>query len=43
MTARAALKRILNWPAIKVVIAHGPLIDRDGQAFIKRAFRWLSP
>lgn len=40
--ARAALARILEWPAEKVVMAHGPLIERDGQAFIARTFRWLT-
>lgn len=40
--ARAALARILEWPAAKVVMAHGAPVERDGQAFIARAFRWLS-
>jgi hypothetical protein len=39
--ARAALGRILEWPAEKVLMAHGPPIERDGQAFIARTFRWL--
>ena len=39
--ARAALRRILAWPARKVVMAHGPLVEADGQAFIGRTFRWL--
>lgn len=39
--ARAALDRILAWPAEKVVIAHGAPVERDGRAFIARTFRWL--
>lgn len=39
--ARAALARILDWPTDKVVMAHGRPVERDGQAFIARAFRWL--
>jgi len=40
--ARAALRRILDWPAERVLMAHAPPVDSDGQAFIRRAFRWLS-
>jgi hypothetical protein len=40
--ARAALRRILEWPASQVVMAHGRPVERDGQAFIARAFRWLT-
>jgi hypothetical protein len=39
--AREALTRILEWPAQKVLMAHGRPITEDGRAFIKRAFRWL--
>jgi Domain of unknown function (DUF4336) len=38
--ARAALTRILEWPAKKVLMAHGTPVERDGQAFISRAFGW---
>lgn len=41
--ARAGLARILAWPAQKVLIAHGEPICEDGKAFIRRAFRWLTP
>jgi hypothetical protein len=41
--ARAALARILEWPAEKVVMAHAPPAEADGQAFIRRTFRWLAP
>lgn len=40
--ARAALQRILAWPARRVLMAHAPPVEADGQAFIARTFRWLS-
>ncbi|MFZ5669612.1 MAG: DUF4336 domain-containing protein [Pseudomonadota bacterium] len=40
--ARAALARIRAWPARTVVMAHGAPVERDGAAFIARAFRWLT-
>ncbi|WP_029907892.1 DUF4336 domain-containing protein [Caulobacter sp. UNC358MFTsu5.1] len=41
--ARMAVEKILAWPTRKVVMAHAPPVETDGQAFIARAFRWLSP
>ncbi|MCM2474766.1 DUF4336 domain-containing protein [Rhizobium sp. CG5] len=40
--ARESLRRILAWPTEKVIIAHGPPITHHGQAFLRRAFRWLA-
>lgn len=40
--ARESLRRILAWPTKKVIIAHGPPITNDGQALLRRAFRWLA-
>ncbi|WP_312162097.1 DUF4336 domain-containing protein [Phenylobacterium sp.] len=40
--ARAALQRILAWPTRRVLMAHAPPVETDGQAFIARTFRWLS-
>jgi hypothetical protein len=40
--ARVSLARILAWPAEKVLMGHGTPVNQDGQAFIARAFRWLS-
>ena len=40
--ARSALRRILEWPSSKVIMAHGTPVDRDGRAFIARAFQWLT-
>jgi hypothetical protein len=39
--ARKALARIQAWPAEKVLMAHGTPVERDGRAFISRAFSWL--
>jgi len=39
--ARAAVRRILTWPADKVVMAHAQPVRENGRAFIVRAFRWL--
>ena len=39
--ARAALDRILEWPADKVLMAHGTPVEQNGQDFIRRAFGWL--
>lgn len=40
--ARLALGRILDWHPGQVVIAHGDSVRADGEAFIRRAFRWLA-
>ncbi|PLP61266.1 hypothetical protein CYK37_03035 [Mesorhizobium loti] len=40
--ARASIQKILAWPADNVLMAHGDPIIREGQAFLRRAFRWLS-
>jgi hypothetical protein len=40
--ARAALATILAWPTRRVVMAHAPPVEADGQAFIARAFLWLT-
>jgi hypothetical protein len=40
--ARASLERILDWPAEKVLMAHGKPVAENGRAFIRRAFGWLS-
>lgn len=41
-TARESLRPILAWPTQKVIIAHGPPVTDDGQAFLCRAFCWLN-
>ncbi len=40
--ARAALAHIQAWPVDKVLMAHGTPVEKEGKAFIRRAFRWLS-
>lgn len=40
--ARASIDSILVWPAEKVLMAHGTPMTEDGQAFLKRAFSWLT-
>lgn len=40
--ARVGLAKILAWPAKNVLMAHGTPIEKDGRAFIARAFGWLS-
>jgi hypothetical protein len=40
--ARHSLGRILAWPTEKVIMAHGEPIEKDGRAFLLRAFRWLT-
>lgn len=39
--ARASVSRVLEWPAEKVLMAHGDPIIKDGRDFLRRAFRWL--
>jgi hypothetical protein len=39
--ARVAIRRILAWPAERVLMAHGAPVMAEGQAFIRRAFGWL--
>lgn len=38
---RAAIRRILEWPSGKVLMAHGAPVEEEGRAVIARAFRWL--
>jgi hypothetical protein len=39
--ARDSLKRILAWPAEKVLMAHGTPTENGAQAYLRRAFGWL--
>lgn len=39
--ARAACARIGDWPTIRVVMAHGQPVEKDGAALSRRAFGWL--
>jgi hypothetical protein len=39
--ARASLERILGWGIERVLIAHGAPAEREGEAFVRKAFAWL--
>jgi hypothetical protein len=39
--ARRAVRRILDWPVEKVLLAHGAPVTSDGKTFLARAFQWL--
>ena len=39
--ARAAVVRVLDWRARRLVMAHGPRVAEGGDAVLRRAFRWL--
>ncbi|GAA3852958.1 DUF4336 domain-containing protein [Celeribacter arenosi] len=39
--AREAMRRILAWPAQKLVMAHGSPVTRDAKGALARAFAWL--
>lgn len=40
--ARASVAEVLGWPVAKVVIAHGPPVEAEGAALLRRAFGWLT-
>ncbi len=39
--ARVALARVRDWPAERVLMAHGAPVTKDARAFLTRAFAWL--
>lgn len=39
--ARAAVDRILAWPAERLVMAHGPPVEANASDVLRRAFGWL--
>jgi hypothetical protein len=39
--ARQSLRKFLSWDFDRLIIAHGPCIEKDAKAFVERAFRWL--
>lgn len=39
--ARKAVERILDWPAERLVMAHGAPVETGGQTTLQRAFGWL--
>jgi hypothetical protein len=40
--ARRSLEKLLSWDFDKLIIAHGPCVERDAKPFVERAFRWLA-
>lgn len=40
--ARQSFQRLLSWDFDRLIIAHGPCIERDAKAFVTQAFRWLT-
>lgn len=41
--AREALHRILAWQPERIILAHGRMIESDGEAVLRRSFRWITP
>ncbi|MBL6936644.1 MAG: DUF4336 domain-containing protein [Alphaproteobacteria bacterium] len=39
--ARKALGKILDWPAQRVLVAHGTPVENHAEEYLRRAFRWL--
>lgn len=39
--ARRSLEKLLSWDFDKLIIAHGPCIEKDAKAFVEQAFHWL--
>ncbi len=42
MLARRSLETLLSWDFDKLIIAHGPCIEKDAKPFVERAFRWIA-
>jgi hypothetical protein len=40
--ARRSLATLLSWDFDKLIIAHGPCIEREAKPFVERAFAWLT-
>lgn len=40
---RTALRQMLDWPAQRLVFAHGAPVEQDAQALLRRAFAWARP
>ena len=40
--ARRSLEKLLSWDFDKLIIAHGPCVEKDAKPFVERAFRWLA-
>ncbi len=40
---RRSLEKLLSWDFDRLIIAHGPCIEKDAKPFVREAFRWLAP
>ncbi len=38
---KAAIKTMIGWDPVRIILAHGRWYDRDGAAELRRAFHWL--
>ena len=39
--ARTSLAKLLSWHFDRLIIAHGPCVEKDAKPFVERAFHWL--
>jgi hypothetical protein len=39
--AREQVDRMLAWQPERILLAHGAVIERDGEAVLRRAYQWL--
>jgi hypothetical protein len=39
--ARQSLEKVLSWDFDKLIIAHGPCLEKNARPFVEKAFRWL--
>lgn len=39
--ARQSLERLLSWDFDRLILAHGPCIERDAKVYVQETFRWL--
>jgi hypothetical protein len=40
--ARQSLSKVLAWDFDKLIIAHGPCVEKDAKQYVERAFQWLT-
>ncbi|PCJ72047.1 MAG: hypothetical protein COA62_05720 [Rhodobiaceae bacterium] len=41
-TARTALARMLSWHPEQIILAHGKMIESEGEETLRRSFSWLT-
>jgi len=39
--ARADVRRMIDWDPARIIIAHGPIVETDGAAYLTSSFHWL--